>query len=104
MDTFTYKRGAEDPPIVLPWKEELTAGVWTDLPLAGYTFSLTLTPLKSTTATVTKTAGITGSTGSARIVWTIGELDIVEATYLAELRATSSSRDRDYQPFQVEIT
>lgn len=100
-ETFTYRRGDEDPDLTLPWQEETSQDVWEDLNLSsGYTFTLTLTPLGSTTATVTKTSGITGGDGSVAVVWAVDELDIALNTYALNLtaRETATSKDRSYRP------
>lgn len=97
---FTYRAGAELPGLTLPWQEELTQDVWTDLDLTtGYTFSLTLVNAAGTTA-LTKTTGITGADGSVVVAWAAGELDIAPGRYELRLRATetATSKDRDYAP------
>lgn len=100
-ETFTYRRGAEDPDLTLPWQEETSQDVWGNLDLSdGYTFTLTLTALGASSATVTKTSGITGADGSVAVVWAVDDLDIAEGLYVLDLRAreTATSKDRDYRP------
>lgn len=100
--TVTYRAGAELPGLTLPWQEELTQNVWTDLDLSsGYTFTLTLTD-PAGTVTLTKTTNITGTTTGATVAWATGELDIATGTYVLHLRAreTATSKDRDFSPAQ----
>lgn len=104
-EKFTYRRGAERPGLVLPWKTETSAGVFTDLDLSsGYTFSLTLTLVSDGTTALTKTTGITGANGSVSVSWAADELDIATGMYRLDLRATTGGLDRDYRPGrQIEI-
>jgi len=97
---FTYRAGAELPGLTLPWKEELTAGTFTDLDLSsGYTFTLSLVDSSAVTA-LTKTTNITGTTTGATVAWATDELDIAVGHYSMYLRAreTATSKYRDYRP------
>jgi hypothetical protein len=97
--TFTYRRAAERPGLVLPWQTETAQGTWTNLDLStGYTFTLTLISSAGAT-TLSKTSGITGANGSVSISWAAAELDITEGVYTLHLRARDGSNfDRDYRP------
>ena len=95
---FTYRTGAERPTLTLPWQEQTAAYTWTDLDLSsGYTFSLTLVDEDGTTA-LTKTTNITGANGSVVVTWAADDLALDAGTYTLNLRATTSSLDRDYSP------
>lgn len=103
MDTFHYNAGDERPALTLPWQEETSQGVWTDLDLSsGYTFSLTLTLLvrsgTSSTAALTKTTNITGNDGSVTVTWAAGELALTPGEYELQLTATTGGVDRSYSP------
>ena len=100
MSTVTYEAGAELPGLTLPWQEELTQNVWTDLDLSsGYTFSLRLVN-SANVDTLTKTTNITGTTTGVTVAWATGELAIDTGVYTMRLRATetATSKDRDYRP------
>lgn len=107
MQTFTYRRGAESPGLVLPWQYESAQGTWTDLDLSsGYTFTLTLVANDGTT-TVTKTTGIAGTNGTVEVSWSTDELNIAPGNYTLNLRATAGGLDRDYspaRPIKIQIT
>lgn len=97
--TFTYRRAAELPGLVLPWQYESAQDTWTNLDLStGYTFTLLLRDRAGSTV-LTKTSGITGGDGTVTIAWATDELDLTPDTYTLHLRATDgSSQDRDYSP------
>lgn len=87
---LTYHRGDERP----AWEATVTVnGSAPDLS-SGYTFAVKLAATPDGTAVLSKTTGITGSaSGVVTVAWAAGDLDITAGTYVAQLRATSSSLD-----------
>lgn len=99
MASFRYRKGAELPSIELTWED--TDGEVIDFS-AGWTFTVTVAPRGETTASFTKTTGITGAAGppNVTIAWaTTGELNSLAAgAYDLQLRArrAADSKDRDW--------
>lgn len=98
MIEVTYVRGAERPTLQLWWVDDTDALI--DFS-SGYTFSLTIGD--GTTATVTKTSGITGAAGAGTnptgtpnivVAWSASELDIAAGQYVAQLVATTGGLER----------
>lgn len=85
-----YHRGDERP----AWQATVTVnGAAPDLS-SGYTYALKLASSPDGTAVLTKTTGIAGdASGVVTVTWAAGDLDLTPGTYVAQLRATSSSLD-----------
>ena len=99
MASFSYKRGAEYPYLTLTWEGETASGVYAGIDMStDYTFSMTLTEVSSTTATLTSTTNMVGLSTGVRIEWAAGDLDIAPGIYVLALRATIGGLDRDYRP------
>jgi hypothetical protein len=94
----TYVRGAELPPLLVQLLDENNDPI--SLATAS-SFTLKL-GLDTSTTTVTKTTGITGSASGATVNWVAGELDISSGRYLAELTATIGGLDYRRQ-FVIQI-
>lgn len=98
--TFIYRAGAELPGLTLPWQEETSQGVWTNLDLSsGWTFTLTLVDSDGVTQ-LSKTTNIFGADGSVVVTWAVDDLNLTVGTYSLYLRAreVATDKDRDYRP------
>lgn len=92
-----YKASAEDPDLKIWWYDDDDSLI----NLVGYTLAMKIGD--GTTATLTKSSGITGAAGSGTepsgtpnvvVQWDSGELNLTPGQYVAELTATSGGRDR----------
>ena len=98
-NTVTYAAGDEYPTLTLPWQEELSQGVWTDLDLSsGWTFAVTLTHTDGSTESPSPV--VTGADGSVNIAWAADDLAIATGVWELSLVAseTASSKQRSYSP------
>ncbi|MEY4371426.1 MAG: hypothetical protein RL219_195 [Actinomycetota bacterium] len=94
----TYVKGAELPPLLVQMLDE-NNDVIDFTSASGFSFKLAL---DTSTTTLTKTTGITGSTTGATIAWATNDLNIAAGRYLAELTATVSGLDYRRQ-FVIQI-
>ena len=104
MATYVYYRDQEDPAYVVEWADR--NGDLIDFS-TGYTFQLKLVNVASGTVGLTKTTNITGAATAPNIsvAWAVGDLTVTTADgpHRVELRATASSRDRDFKPGAEDI-
>lgn len=99
--TFIYHRNAERP-AAKAWLQDDDGSL---IDFTGYSFVFKIGNPGST-ALLTKSSNISGTTGSGveptgtpniTITWAAGELDITPGVYSWQLKATSSSLDRVFE-------
>jgi len=96
VSNWVYRADADAPSYCVEWKDRTGALINF---ASGYTFECKLVNAAGT-ATVTKSAGITGAATSPNITvaWAAGELNIAAGTYQVHLTATASGVDRHFRP------
>jgi hypothetical protein len=95
--TYVYARNQELP----AWRGAWLDGDGDPVDLSAGTFTVKLVDAKTGTATVTKTAGITGASTlpNVTIAWASAELNIAVGTYTLHIRhRDGSGLDRDFSP------
>lgn len=103
IPTVTYVAGADLPDLALTLRDSTDAVI--DFS-SGWTFTLKVAPSGSTSATLTKTTGITGaaSAPNVTIAWsTSGELNsLTPGRYRAQLTATRGD-DSKHRLFEFDL-
>lgn len=91
---LTYHRADERP----YWQSTVTVNGTADDMSSGYTFTAKiLASLDASSASTTKTSGITGATGGVvTVAWSGSDLDLAPGNYIATLTAKRTSDNAEW--------